>query len=37
MLMAYPNATLPRLPKYGLDPLTVEQTDPLQDVARVLR
>ena len=27
MLMAYPNATLLRLTKYGLDPTTVEQTD----------
>jgi predicted ATPase len=27
MLMAYPNARLLRLSKYGLDPLTVEQTD----------
>jgi predicted ATPase len=27
MLMAYPNATLLRLTKYGLDPTTVESTD----------
>ena len=27
MLMAYPNATLLRLSKYGLEPITVEQTD----------
>ncbi|SHM01328.1 Predicted ATPase [Bradyrhizobium lablabi] len=27
MLMAYPNARLLRLTKYGLDPVTVEQTD----------
>jgi predicted ATPase len=27
MLMAYPNAGLLRLSKYGLEPLTVEQTD----------
>jgi predicted ATPase len=27
MLMAYPGATLLRLTKYGLDPITVEQTD----------
>jgi predicted ATPase len=27
MLMAYPNATLLRLNKYGLEPTTVEQTD----------
>jgi predicted ATPase len=27
MLMAYPNATLLRLSKYGLEPVTVEQTD----------
>jgi predicted ATPase len=27
MLMAYPNATLLRLGKYGLEPTTVEQTD----------
>jgi predicted ATPase len=27
MLMAYPGATLLRLSKYGLDPVTVEQTD----------
>ena len=27
MLMAYPNASLLRLSKYGLDPVTVEQTD----------
>jgi predicted ATPase len=27
MLMAYPNATLLRLTKYGLEPTTVEQTD----------
>ncbi|MEO6840949.1 MAG: AAA family ATPase [Bradyrhizobium sp.] len=27
MLMAYPNATLLRLTKYGLDPVTVKQTD----------
>ena len=27
MLMAYPNACLLRLSKYGLDPVTVEQTD----------
>jgi predicted ATPase len=27
MLMAYPNATLLRLTKYGLDPTTVEETD----------
>src|ERR1700742_1691665 len=27
MLMAYPNATLLRLTKYGLEPVTVEQTD----------
>jgi predicted ATPase len=27
MLMAYPNARLLRLSKYGLDPVTVEQTD----------
>jgi predicted ATPase len=26
-LMAYPNATLLRLKKYGLEPVTVEQTD----------
>jgi predicted ATPase len=25
--MAYPNATLLRLSKYGLEPVTVEQTD----------
>jgi predicted ATPase len=27
MLMAYPNATLLRLSKYGLEPTTVESTD----------
>jgi predicted ATPase len=27
MLMAYPDATLLRLTKYGLEPTTVEQTD----------
>jgi predicted ATPase len=27
MLMAYPNARLLRLTKYGLEPVTVEQTD----------
>ena len=27
MLMAYPNARLLRLSKYGLEPVTVEQTD----------
>ena len=27
MLMAYPNAHLLRLSKYGLEPVTVEQTD----------
>ena len=27
MLMAYPNATLLRLTKYGLDPVTVKETD----------
>ena len=27
VLMAYPNATLLRLAKYGLEPTTVEQTD----------
>jgi predicted ATPase len=27
MLMAYPDATLLRLSKYGLEPTTVEQTD----------
>jgi predicted ATPase len=27
MLMAYPNATLLRLTKYGLEPTTVEATD----------
>ncbi len=27
MLMAFPGATLLRLSKYGLDPVTVEQTD----------
>jgi len=27
MLMAYPNATLLRLTKHGLEPVTVEQTD----------
>jgi predicted ATPase len=27
LLMAYPNATLLRLTKYGLEPTTVEQTD----------
>jgi predicted ATPase len=27
MLMAYPNAGLFRLSKYGLEPVTVEQTD----------
>jgi predicted ATPase len=27
MLMAYPNATLLRLTKYGLEPVTVKQTD----------
>jgi len=27
MLMAYPNARLLRLSKYGLDPVTIEQTD----------
>jgi predicted ATPase len=27
MLMAYPNARLLRLSKYGLDPVSVEQTD----------
>jgi predicted ATPase len=27
MLMAYPNALLLRLTKYGLEPVTVEQTD----------
>jgi predicted ATPase len=27
VLMAYPNATLLRLMKYGLEPVTVEQTD----------
>jgi predicted ATPase len=27
LLMAYPNATLLRLKKYGLEPVTVEQTD----------
>jgi predicted ATPase len=27
MLIAYPNARLLRLSKYGLEPVTVEQTD----------
>jgi predicted ATPase len=27
VLMAYPNATLLRLTKYDLEPITVEQTD----------
>jgi predicted ATPase len=27
MLMAYPDATLLRLSKHGLEPVTVEQTD----------
>jgi predicted ATPase len=27
MLMAYPNGRLLRLSKYGLEPVTVEQTD----------
>ena len=27
MLMAYPNATLLRLSKYGLEPVTVRDTD----------
>jgi predicted ATPase len=27
MLMAYPNARLLRLSKYGLEPVTIEQTD----------
>ena len=27
MLMAYPNARLLRLTKYGLDPVTVKETD----------
>ena len=27
MLMAYPNATLLRLTKYGLEPVTVKETD----------
>jgi predicted ATPase len=27
VLMAYPNARLLRLSKYGLEPVTVEQTD----------
>jgi predicted ATPase len=27
MLMAYPNARLLRLSKYGLEPVSVEQTD----------
>jgi predicted ATPase len=27
LLMAYPNATLLRLSKYGLEPVTVEQAD----------
>ncbi len=27
MLMAYPNATLLRMTKYGLEPVTVKQTD----------
>ena len=27
MLMAYPNATLLRLSKYGLEPVTVRETD----------
>ena len=27
MLMAYPNARLLRLSKYGLEPVTVEETD----------
>jgi predicted ATPase len=27
MLMAYPEARLPRLSKYGLEPVSVEQTD----------
>jgi predicted ATPase len=27
MLMAYPGARLLRLSKYGLDPVTVEETD----------
>jgi predicted ATPase len=27
MLMAYPNATLLRLSKYGLEPVTVKETD----------
>ena len=27
MLMAYPNARLLRLGKYGLEPVTVEETD----------
>jgi predicted ATPase len=29
-LMAYPNATLLRLSKYGLEPITVEQTDHIK-------
>src|SRR6202166_757230 len=31
MLMAYPNARLLRLSKYGLEPVTVEQTDHYKD------
>src|ERR1700688_3720777 len=31
MLMAYPNARLLRLSKYGLEPVTVEQTDTYKD------
>jgi predicted ATPase len=27
LLMAYPNATLLRLKKYGLEPVTIEETD----------
>ena len=37
MLMAYPNATLLRLTKYGLEPVTVEADRSLQGHARVLR
>ena len=36
MLMAYPNATLLRLTKYGLEPVTVKDRS-LQGHARVLR
>ena len=37
MLMAYPNARLLRLSKYGLEPVTVKQTDHYRSCAHSAR